>query len=35
MGLLEVQCTYDLPSNRSYNPIISRVTVMMGLIVGL
>ena len=29
---LEVHCTYNLLSNYSYNPIMSRVTVMMGLI---
>ena len=29
---LEVHCTYNLLSNCSYNPIISRVTVVMGLI---
>ena len=35
MGLLEVGCTYKLLSNCSYNPIISRVTVVMGFIIGL
>ena len=29
---LEVHCTYNLLSNCSYNPIISRVTIVMGLI---
>ena len=29
---LEVHCTYNLVSNCSYNPNISRVTVVMGLI---
>ena len=32
---LEVHGTYNLLSNCSYNPIISRVTVVMGLIFGL
>ena len=32
---LEVHGTYNLLSNCSYNPIIFRVTVVMGLIVGL
>ena len=32
---LEVQGTYNLLSNCSYNPIISRVTVVMGLVFGL
>ena len=31
-AFLEVHCTYNLLSNYSYNPIISRVTVVMGLI---
>ena len=36
LGLyLEVPCTYNLRSNCSYNPIISRVTVVMGFITGL
>ena len=35
MGLLEVRSTYNLLSNCSYNPIISRVTVVMGFIIGL
>ena len=30
MGLLEVHGTCNLLSNCSYNPIISRVTVVMG-----
>ena len=34
-GYLEVHGTYNLPSNCSYNPIISRVTVVMVLIFGL
>ena len=34
-GYLEVHCTYNLLSNCSYNPIISRVTVVMGLIIRL
>ena len=29
---LEVHCTYNLLSNCSYNPTVSRVTVVMGLI---
>ena len=29
---LEVHCTYNLLSNCSYNLIISRVTIIMGLI---
>ena len=32
---LEVHCTYNLLSNCNYNPIISRVTVVMGLILRL
>ena len=32
---LEVHCTYNLPRNCSYIPIISRVTVDMGLIIRL
>ena len=32
---LEVHCTYNLLSNCSYNLIISRVTVDMGLIIRL
>ena len=32
---LEVRCTYNLLSSCSYNPIISRVTVAMGFILGL
>ena len=32
---LEVHGTYNLLSNCSYNPFISRVTVVMGLILGL
>ena len=32
---LEVHGTYNLLSNCSYNPTISRVTVVMGLIFGL
>ena len=32
---LEVHGTYNLLNNCSYNPIISRVTVVMGLIFGL
>ena len=35
MGLLEVHGTYNLISNCSYNPNISRVTVLMELILGL
>ena len=35
MEYLEVHGTYNLLSNCSYNPIISRVTVVMGLIFGL
>ena len=31
----EVHCTYNLLSNCSYNPIISWVTVVMGLITKL
>ena len=29
---LEVHCTYNLLNNCSYNPIISRVTIIMGRI---
>ena len=32
---LEVRCTFNLLSNCSYNPIISRVTVVIGFIIGL
>ena len=32
MGLLGVHCTYNLLSNSSYEPSISRLTVVMGLI---
>ena len=32
---LEIHRTYNLLSNCSYNPIISRVIVVMGLILGL
>ena len=32
---LEVHCTYNLLSSCSYNQIISRVTVVMGFIIGL
>ena len=32
---LDVRCTYNLLSNCSYNPVISRVTVVMGSIIGL
>ena len=32
---LEVRFTYNLLSNCSYNPIISRVTVVMGFTIGL
>ena len=28
---LEVHCTYNLLSNCSYNPIISRLAIVMGL----
>ena len=35
VGLLQVHGTYNLLSNCSYNPIISRVTVVAGLICGL
>ena len=35
MGLSEVHGTYNLLSSCSHNPIISRVTVVMGLIFGL
>ena len=31
-GYLEVHCTYNLLSNCSYSPIISRVTVVIGLV---
>ena len=32
---LEVHCTYNLLSNCSYNPSISRATVVMGFTIGL
>ena len=32
---LEVRCTYNLLSNCSYKPIISRVTVVMEFTIGL
>ena len=32
---LEVHCTYNLLSNCSYNQILSRVTVVIGFILGL
>ena len=32
---LEVHCTYNLLSNCSYKTIISRVTVVMGLLIRL
>ena len=32
MGLLEVHCTYNLLSNCSYNLIMPRETVVLGLI---
>ena len=35
MGYLEVRCTYNLRSDCSYNPVISRVTVLIGFITGL
>ena len=33
MKNLEVRCAYNLLSNCTYNPIISRVTVVMGLVI--
>ena len=35
MYLEVVRCTYNLLSNCSYNPIISRVTVVIGFILSL
>ena len=35
VGYLEVRFTYNLLNNCSYNPIIPRVTVVMGLIIEL
>ena len=35
LGYLEVPCTYNLLSNCSYNSSTSRVTVVMGFMLGL